>query len=225
MTIPNYEECTFEELLDVERHIDKEEYPERYAEVRRQIERRLKGYGPSVSELTEVSPYDKYHAFWRRFFALFIDGLIFLPLWLIENWVYSSGVSGFPLYIWLVISSSAMVVYIVWMHGAYGQTLGKMVTGVKVLDVSESKLSYKQAVLREILPILLLPLNFYDAYLIVYGNIDPDTFANSLSAQLLVIVAFAVFGWFILELVTMLFNKKRRALHDFIAGSVVIKTN
>ena len=32
-------------------------------------------------------------------------------------------------------------------------------------------------------------------------------------------------GWFLLEIVTMTFNSKRRALHDFIAGSVVVKAS
>jgi hypothetical protein len=31
--------------------------------------------------------------------------------------------------------------------------------------------------------------------------------------------------WFLVEIVTMLTNGKRRALHDFIAGTVVIRTN
>jgi len=29
--------------------------------------------------------------------------------------------------------------------------------------------------------------------------------------------------WFLLECVTMLFSAKRRAIHDFIAGSVVVR--
>jgi len=31
--------------------------------------------------------------------------------------------------------------------------------------------------------------------------------------------------WLILELITMIFNKKRRALHDYLAGSVVVDLN
>ena len=31
--------------------------------------------------------------------------------------------------------------------------------------------------------------------------------------------------WFVLEIVTMLTNDHRRALHDFIAGTVVVRTN
>ena len=35
---------------------------------------------------------------------------------------------------------------------------------------------------------------------------------------------YGLLAWFLLELVTMLFNPKRRAVHDFIAGSVVKRT-
>jgi hypothetical protein len=31
--------------------------------------------------------------------------------------------------------------------------------------------------------------------------------------------------WFLAEVLTMLTNRKRRALHDFIAGTVVVRTN
>lgn len=31
--------------------------------------------------------------------------------------------------------------------------------------------------------------------------------------------------WFVAEVLTMLTNEKRRALHDFIAGTVVVRTN
>jgi hypothetical protein len=31
--------------------------------------------------------------------------------------------------------------------------------------------------------------------------------------------------WFFAEVLTMLTNRKRRALHDFIAGTVVVRTN
>lgn len=31
--------------------------------------------------------------------------------------------------------------------------------------------------------------------------------------------------WFVAEVLTMLTNERRRALHDFIAGTVVIRTN
>ena len=37
------------------------------------------------------------------------------------------------------------------------------------------------------------------------------------------ILTFASFGWFLLEVMTMLTNSKRRAIHDLIAKTVVLK--
>jgi len=33
---------------------------------------------------------------------------------------------------------------------------------------------------------------------------------------------FSTLGWTLAEIISMLFNKKRRAIHDFLANSVVI---
>ena len=163
---------------------------------------------------------EKYQTFWRRFFAIFVDGLIFLPLGFVDKWVVSSGVSELPLFLWMVVMSSIGIAYSVGMHGTFGQTFGKMATKVIVLDVSEIKLSYKQAALRDIVPILTWPLNFYVAYQVAFAGVTNEELVQSPVA---VAIFASLFGWMVLELVTMLFNNKRRAIHDFIAGSVVIK--
>lgn len=36
---------------------------------------------------------------------------------------------------------------------------------------------------------------------------------------------YAQTAWLFSELIVLLFNEKKRAIHDFIAGTVVIKTN
>jgi uncharacterized RDD family membrane protein YckC len=38
-------------------------------------------------------------------------------------------------------------------------------------------------------------------------------------------VPLIILCWFLAEVITMLTNEKRRALHDFLAGTVVIRTN
>jgi len=43
---------------------------------------------------------------------------------------------------------------------------------------------------------------------------------NSLPGMIL---AFASLGWFLLEVITMLTNSKRRAIHDLIAKTMVLK--
>jgi uncharacterized RDD family membrane protein YckC len=125
---------------------------------------------------------------------------------------------------WLVFESFSFFAYSIIMHGLRGQTLGKMVCKIRVLDVSESPLTMRQAVLRDILYIVfsclqatyfLLNLDFY---------IQTETGSE--------VVPYPVWFWglmyfafvlFVIEMVTMLTNEKRRALHDWIAGSVVVR--
>jgi uncharacterized RDD family membrane protein YckC len=161
----------------------------------------------------------KYSTFWPRFCAGFVDGLIFMPL----GWIYSFTFSHFdsvPIRVLAcILNSSAYLAYSIWMHGRYGQTLGKMACKVVVLDVSEQPLSMKQAILRDIFSVVLLPIGLgVDITGIVQGT-DISTNLTTLDW----IIAYSALGWFLVEIVTMLTNDKRRALHDFIAGSVVIR--
>ncbi|MCW0470224.1 RDD family protein [Vibrio chagasii] len=60
---------------------------------------------------------------------------------------------------WGVVNSLIASTATLAMHAKFGQTIGKMVTRVKVVDVSESRnLTLKQSCMRDIVPIMLIPL-------------------------------------------------------------------
>jgi uncharacterized RDD family membrane protein YckC len=130
----------------------------------------------------------------------------------------------------VVVESLAWLVYTVVMHARYGQTVGKMVTKVRVVDFrTEGSISWQQAWLREGIP-MALSFGFvgWQVFLILSGVLSPgavasgEALANSKGFWLLT----ALPGlWFLAEVLTMLTNDKRRALHDFIAGTVVVRTN
>ncbi|MBI2019820.1 RDD family protein [Candidatus Daviesbacteria bacterium] len=83
-----------------------------------------------------------YAGFWRRFAAWFIDGLIF--------WVISAiSRNNFPLLVYVL-----MLAYATWMLGAYGATIGKMVMKIKVTKENGSKLTYSNALVRELSKLL-----------------------------------------------------------------------
>ena len=88
-----------------------------------------------------------------------------------------------------------------------------------VVDMSLAKLSMPQAFLRDSVYIALttVAVIFGIPGIIDGGNSFQNP--NTVSARILV---YASLAWFVVELVTMLTNSKRRALHDFIAGSVVV---
>ncbi|HEY7182310.1 MAG TPA: RDD family protein [Blastocatellia bacterium] len=162
-----------------------------------------------------------YRTFRPRFWAGVVDGIVFLPINFMDKWVYSNIRWNGVLVIWFVFASSLPYLYNVLMHGKYGQTVGKMVTKVKVVDVSLAKLSMRQAFLRDSVYIALTTGAIIIGIPAILEGGNSYQNPNTVSALILV---YASLAWFVVELVTMLTNSKRRALHDFIAGSVVVNS-
>jgi uncharacterized RDD family membrane protein YckC len=131
----------------------------------------------------------------------------------------------------VIIESSAWLAYTVLLHARYGQTIGKMITHVRVVNFrTEGKISFKQALLREGIPMLLILGSLgYEVFAILTGKLTSSDLAkgehvpfNNIALKIL--TALPVL-WFVAEVLTMLTNEKRRALHDIIAGTVVVRTN
>jgi uncharacterized RDD family membrane protein YckC len=149
--------------------------------------------------------------------------LVLLPVGLVTFLAFSPSNPRWIVIAWGVVFYSCDPVYSVWLHARYGMTVGKRYMGVVVLDVSEQRLpSFQQALLRDIVTVVsqaILLANFIRVVLNsgYSEHIDKQMgwFGDALS--------WAGLGWFLLELVTMLSNNKRRALHDLIAGTVVVE--
>ena len=178
--------------------------------------------------MTELASLERFKTFWPRFWAGIVDGIVFMPLSLIDTWIWSNVSTPSLLAPWFVIYSFSFLAYSIILHGIYGQTIGKRFTGVKVLDVAESRLSMRQAVLRDSVYAALAFFSFVVGIPEVLTGINPNSPQVSSISDLglaATISIYASMAWFIVELVTMLSNSKRRALHDFIAGSVVVRVN
>ena len=164
---------------------------------------------------------DKYNTFWKRLLAGLVDTIIFIPFMIGDFFINQS--DNIILFIsWRLISIICWMTYIVIGHGKYGQTIGKKVMQIKVLDIDEEKtIGYLRAFIREsvwtIAEILGMSYLAYAAYTTKVNN-----------KELIKLVyedymSYTTLLWFSLELFTMMFNAKRRAVHDYIARSVVIK--
>lgn len=173
------------------------------------------------------SPYQigKYQTASRRLWAGFIDGLVFLPLGWLDSWILGTPRPAAILIGWMLISYPAYWLYSVLMHGFYGQTLGKKALGVVVLDLSEKPVSMKQSFLRDS---IFIAINSAALILMIYLTLTgrrqalPDEPVSFNDPELILGIPSLV--WFLAEILTCLTNKKRRALHDFIAGTVVVNT-
>jgi uncharacterized RDD family membrane protein YckC len=162
----------------------------------------------------------RYHTFWPRFGAGLLDGLLFIPVDILTNFLFTQNPGPVGQILLGAFSFENNWIYSVLLHARFGQTIGKMASGVRVLDVSESRLpTFRQALLRDIGPVVLntISLGAFTYRVLSGRNGDTEWIAKGLG--------WAGLLWFMLEVVTMLLNPKRRAFHDLIAGTVVVNVS
>lgn len=164
---------------------------------------------------------EKYRTGLKRLLAAFVDGVVFLPLLLAELWIHKTTNNISVLFIWATFVSFTPPIYSVILHYKTGQTIGKWVAGVKVLDINEvRKLTLCQSIYRDSFYLLVaLTGLLYYGFLLTRTNSERNILADYSNFSNM-----SGFWWTLLEVVTMLTNSKRRALHDFIAKSVVVRT-
>jgi uncharacterized RDD family membrane protein YckC len=163
---------------------------------------------------------EKYRTGLKRLWAAIVDSIVFMPLLLVDKWLFTSGKNNSLLTSWIIFTTFLPIVYSIFLHYKYGQTIGKWVAGIKVLDATETKnISIKQSIARDsvYLIVQLIALSYFLVQSFTQNNneIFINDFNDFSSTPLLV--------WTLLELITMLTNSKRRAVHDFLAKSVVVK--
>jgi uncharacterized RDD family membrane protein YckC len=159
---------------------------------------------------------DKYRTGFKRFIAAIVDGLLLLLPVIV--FTANFGIKQEYAVLMSVFNMLLPVVYSVFMHFKYGQTLGKMLVNVQVKDISEEgRLTLKQALLRDSILIGLEIVGLISLLFLTYSD------SPILQTLMDNIISNAVFLWTLLEIVSMLTNEKGRAIHDFIARTVVVK--
>ena len=159
---------------------------------------------------------DQYQTVIPRTVAAVIDHYIIRSAQMLFFWLVGADLATPISLVCAFIVSVLPVSYMVYMHGRFGQTLGKYICGVKVLALNGARITYEQAIRRDIVPCLLLPVWVWTTgYLAIYRVYPPS-----------IMFRWALYigiYWTLLEIITMLFNEQRRAIHDFIARTVVVR--
>ncbi|MCV2439856.1 RDD family protein [Paucibacter sp. DJ2R-2] len=168
--------------------------------------------------------------FSQRFAASLIDFAVFLPVLAAQALVFKHSKAVATA---LVIPLSfCFLAYVIYCHGRYGQTIGKRVMRIRVLQLSGERLAWSNAWARSSVDIGLTTLSTLSFFIALLHVPDSLYYAASYIEQINNLQAYepswaswsatATQVWALGELVTMLFNKHRRALHDFIGGTVVV---
>lgn len=172
-----------------------------------------------------------YATFWQRVGASLIDFLIWLPLLAFMMWGFSA-FRLFHLY-FLVPGQLLGLWYGVYLVKRYGGTPGKRLLKIRIVRVDGSPVGYREAVIRHVVQavmgigsavaLIMARWEMTDAqfHSMTWAVHAEHIAANKPSWSRPLDVVSQVWLWS--EFVVMLTNKKRRALHDFIAGTVVVK--
>jgi uncharacterized RDD family membrane protein YckC len=165
--------------------------------------------GAPVKSVVEAAG-PKFRGAFVRLVALIVDGVVFIILLTILGKVASTqsilntatGTVTTPYATWQSgVSAAMLLVYYVGFWTWRGQTPGKMLVGAKIVKTDGSPIGIRRALLRFVV---------YFLYFLVWG----------LAGGRLIVLFFVIIG----SLLIIGFNKRKRGIHDFVAGTVVINS-
>lgn len=172
----------------------------------------------------------RYAGFWVRAMSFALDFLPFcLAFLLMRPAILLSPSAAIAVYLLIGI---APAVYRVYYHAQFGQTLGKMAARIMISRVDHQPLRLRDALLRDSVAISLQLVWLAGMVWLLANWSEPDwatLSANDVGRLIELRLPFrgwiltAQAAWFSSEIVVLLSNKERRALHDFMAGTVVTR--
>ncbi len=113
-----------------------------------------------------------------------------------------------------------------------GGSTGKLIVGLRIVKQDGTGAGWKEAVLRYavlwamslaiVLPAIVVTFGMTDE---VFLSMDSNERAEMVNEQvpMVMTMTMVMFAWLVASLITVLANPKRRTLHDFIAGTVVVR--
>jgi len=172
-----------------------------------------------------------YAGFWKRLGAGILDILVFLPFGFIFYKLESFSIPGAV--ISTILASTVFSIYSIYFHYKFGATLGKMAVGIKVTLPNGNSIGLKNSFLRSSVD-LVFSFFMVLAQIIAINNADPEQYLELGFFERTQYILPLLPAWYALvntssqvwvwgEFIVLLTNKRRRAIHDFIAGTVVIQ--
>jgi len=146
-----------------------------------------------------------------------IDVVALLPLWRLDTLIWRAEPPELLQEAWSIAYAFVGLGYSIVCHACWGQTVGKRLMGIRVEGVSSEPLRFLQAVLRDAVPFLFVVCEVVTDYLEI-SLFEPNGGRPELG-----VVGKVYVLWMAAEFVTMLAKDRRRSVHDWMAGSVVVR--
>ena len=172
----------------------------------------------------------KYAGFFQRLGSLLIDAMILMPISFFVMWGNEQS-RLFTLY-YFIPGLIIMFLYHIYLVKEYGGTPGKLLLNIKITKLDETNVGYKEAIIRQIINLILgVALQVY-TILTILNMTDEEYFSYNWVTRGQAIIEYSPMWYYIIlaltniwvysEFIVMLTNKERRAIHDFMAGTIVI---
>ena len=174
-----------------------------------------------------------YGGFWRRLAALMIDGLCLAPLVALQFYLLAQGRYG---QVYAILPMLAVpLLYNVYLVKRYGGTPGKLAMKMRITMLDGSPVTGQAAFMRYLPWVVfaavqcagtaLAALSLTDEAYASYGVMERTVQLEAIQPAWATYMGHAMKAWTLALLISLLASSKRRTLHDFLAGTVVVRTS
>jgi len=148
----------------------------------------------------------------QRIKAKLIDMLINLPFLGLGYLIYKSPI----IYVYL---AGPLFIFAIWYNvllvSKNGGTPGKRIMNIRIVKIDGSPIDLRSAILRYLVDAVFMIISTVGIALATLGTItDPSSFDVASTVDRI---------WLIIDVLAVLLNHDRQALHDYIANTLVVK--
>ncbi len=172
----------------------------------------------------------RYAGFGPRLASILLDMVVMMPLMVLSFWA-SAQFRLFEAYYFLPGILFGLF-YSVYLVQRFGGTPGKLMVGIRIRKLDGTPVGYREAFLRYLPDFILGTLMSVAFIMAIFHMTDTEYHSLTLLERTKRMVELTPSwhkplqwiqtAWTWGELIVLLTNRKRRALHDFIAGTVVV---
>jgi len=173
-----------------------------------------------------------YADLWTRIAARIVDLVVMLPV--AGLILYINGLSK-DAYFYAILPNLAIYIwYEVYLVKRYGGTPGKLIMGIKIVQKNGDDVDWHASFMRYLVTFCLSLSGIFimmwtlglidDATYVSMGFMKRTQLLSEINPLMSKIQTFTSLAWTLAGIIAILSNKRKRAVHDYIAGTVVIKS-
>ncbi|AYB29324.1 RDD family protein [Chryseolinea soli] len=185
----------------------------------------------STIEQTPLSPKEIYGGFWIRLGSFALDFLVIIPVASLS--LYFLSVSKILYYAFVLPNLAFVLFFHVYCVKQWGGSPGKLALGLKIVKENGEDVGWDEAVTRHVVMLALTLITAVVTIISIYQVPNDVYYASNLMKRSQAISGvypkFSFFLsvctniWMYSEFLVLLTNRKRKAIHDYMAGTVVIR--